>query len=105
MKLILVTALAGMLSTVAEACTLSESDFTALAASPSHLTKSEFDALTPTMQRVVCSTRTYIAHVDAQKGVLKDVESYSRKWLTSAENARIVAAGNALVEKKMYRRH
>ena len=105
MKFTLVTALAVMLSTMAQACTLSESDFKALNASPSHLTQSEFDALTPARQKAVCDTRTFIAHVDAHKGVITDIEPYSTKWLTSAENARIVAASNALVEKMIRDRH
>ena len=99
MKTFLFTAAFAVISTASHACVLSDNDIRSLAASPSHLTQSEFNALTPARQNAVCSTRAFIAHVDAQKGVITDIEPYSEKWLTSAENARIVAASNAFAEK------
>lgn len=81
-KTILLTAAFAVISTASHACVLSDSDINSLAASPSHLTQSEFDALTSARQNAVCSTRAFIAHVDAQKGIIKDIEPYSSKWLT-----------------------
>jgi hypothetical protein len=99
LKVSLLAASVIMFSTASQACNLSDNDFKALAASPSHLTRSDFDALTPARLKAVCDTRTFIAYVDAQKGVIEDIMPYSTKWLTSEENARIVAASDAYVEK------
>lgn len=104
MKVSLLAASVIMFSTACQACNLSDNDVKALAGSPSHLTRSEFNALTPARMKAVCDTRTFIAHVDAQKGVITDIEPYSTKWLTDAENARVVAATNALVEKMIRER-
>jgi len=101
MKSLLLAALAASIPTAVEACTLSEADLTSLAASPSHLTASEFAAAPPIQQKSVCSSRAFIAHVDAQKGVIKNIEGYNGKYLTAAENARIVAASNALIERQI----
>jgi hypothetical protein len=105
MKTILWTAAFAVISTASQACVLSDSDISSLAASPFPLTQSEFDALTPARQNAVCSTRAFIARVDAQKGIIKVIEPYSTKWLTPAENARIVAASNVLVEKMIREGH
>jgi hypothetical protein len=55
--------------------------------------------------RMPFSTRAFIANVDAQKGIIKDIEPYSSKWLTLAEDGRIVTASNAMVEKMIRERH
>jgi len=98
MKFFMAAALAGMASTAAQACTLSEDDFTALAASPSHVTPSEFPHLQASQQKSICETRLFIAHIDAQNGVIKEIEPYSIKYLSPAENKRVVAASNAFLD-------
>jgi hypothetical protein len=98
MKLFVVAALAGMVSTAAQACTLSDDDFKALAVSPSHIAPSEFPHLQASQQKSICDTRTFIAHIDAQNGVIKEIEPYSTKYLSPAENKRVVAASNAFLE-------
>src|SRR5579859_735045 len=98
MKLIVVAALAGMVSTTAQACTLSEGDFKALALSPSRIAPSEFPHLQANQQKSICDTRAFIAHIDAQNGVIKKIEPYSTKYLSPAENNRVVAASNAFLE-------
>lgn len=88
------TSSAGAPTTTAQTCTPTESDFTSLAASPSKLTSGGFSALTPAQQKSVCSTRAFIKEVDAQGGVFNTMGSYSTKYLSSAENDRIVDASN-----------
>ena len=53
-----------------------------------------------------CSTIVSWAHwiwvkscVDAQKGVITEIKNYSTKYLTPAENQRIVEASNDLIAK------
>jgi hypothetical protein len=99
MKILLLAALAALISTAAQACTPSDSDFKALATSPSRLTPSEFSTLTPAQQESVCVTRAYIEQVDAQKGVINKIGAYSTKYLSPAENDRIVDAVNAHLER------
>jgi hypothetical protein len=77
-----------------QACTPSDSDFSALAASPSRLTPSAYSALAPAQQKSVCDTRAFLRQVDAQKGVVTKIGSYSTKYLSPAENDRIVDATN-----------
>src|SRR5260370_13615708 len=89
MKVLLLAALAVLISTAAQACTPSESDFQSLVASPSHLTPSEFSALTPAYQNAVCLTRAFIKQVDDQKGVLTHVKAYSARYLTPKEKLRL----------------
>jgi hypothetical protein len=84
-----------------QTCTPTESDFASLAASPSKLTSSGFSALTPAQQKSVCSTRAFIKEVDAQGGVFNTMGSYSTKYLSSAENDRIVEASNDYLERIM----
>ncbi len=93
-RILFLAAAAVVSSTAAEACTPSTSDFDALAASPSHLTPGEFSALSPERQELVCSTRAFIKQIDAQKGVMNKIETYSMKYLSPAENDRIVQATN-----------
>src|SRR5260370_35240543 len=99
MKILLLAALAALISTAARAWTPSDGDFKALATSPSRLTGSEFSALTPAQQESVCVTRAYIKQVDAQKGVINKIGAYSTKYLSPAENDRIVDAVNAHLER------
>ena len=87
-------ALALTFSTACQACNLSDNDFKALAASPSLLTPSKFSALAPKQQEMVCSTRAFIKKIDAQKGVMDKDEEYYIKYLSPAENDRIVRATN-----------
>ncbi len=106
MKLLLVAALAVMLSTAAQACMPSADDFKSLAASPSHLTPDGFSALTPAEQEWVCNSRTAIKRLDMQKGLMIDstikiTNTYRAKYLTSAERKRIVDAGNNWFNKTM----
>jgi hypothetical protein len=99
MKVLLLAAWAMVFSTAGQACTLSDNDVKALVASPSHLTQSEFSTLPPERQELVCSTRAFIKQIDAQKGVMKKMEKYSTKYLSSAENDRMIDASNALLAK------
>lgn len=101
MKILLLAALAVLISTAAQACTPSESDFQSLAASPSQLTPSGFSALTPVYQNAVCLTRAFIKQVDDQKGVLTDVKAYSARYLTAAEKLRLEKATEDLVVKTL----
>ncbi len=101
MKVLLLAAWAVLISTAAQACTPSESDFRALAESPSHLTPSGFSALTPPYQNAVCLTRAFIKQVDDQKGVLTDVKAYSIKYLTLAEKLRVQKATEDLTVKTL----
>jgi hypothetical protein len=99
MKTVILAALAVVTSTAAQACNLSDDDFKSLAASPSHLTASEFATLTAARQKAVCDSRAFIAYVDAQKGVINELGPYSTKWVSPVENDRIVAASNAYLER------
>jgi hypothetical protein len=101
MKVLFLAALAVLISTAAQACTPSESDFQSLATSPSHLTPSDFSALTPAYQNAVCLTRAFIKQVDDQKGVLTDVKAYSARYLTPAEKLRVEKASEDLVVKTL----
>jgi hypothetical protein len=85
---------AKLISPAAQACTPSGSDFKALAASPSRLTPSAYSTLTPAQQKSVCDTRAFLKEVDAQKGAINKIGSYSTKYLSPAENDRIVDASN-----------
>jgi hypothetical protein len=106
MKVLMLAVLAILTSEAAQACTLSDDDFKALAASPSHLTPSEFSSLTAARQNSVCDTRVFIKHVDAQKGIINELGPYSTKYLTPAEYDRIVAASNAYLGRLIKaRRH
>ncbi len=99
MKSLMLVALAITTSTAAQACTLSDDDFKALTASPSHLTPNEFSTLTSAQQKAVCDTRAFIEYVDAQKGIISKLGPYSTKYLAPIENTRIVDASNAYVER------
>jgi hypothetical protein len=99
MKILILAALAIATSAPSQACTLSDDDFKALAASPSHLMPSEFPALSSAQQNSVCQTRVFIKQVDAQKGIINELGPYSTKYLTAAEYDRIVAASNAYLER------
>ena len=101
MKVLLFAALALLISTAAQACTPSEGDFQALAASPSHLTPSGFSALAPVNQNSVCLTRAFIKQVDDQKGVITVVKGYAAEYLSPAELKRIQDASDDLVVKIM----
>lgn len=94
MKVSLLAASVVVFSTACQACNLSDNDFKALAASPSHLTPSQFSALAPKQQEMVCTTRAFIQKIDAQKGVMNKDEEYYIKYLSPAENERIVKATN-----------
>ena len=99
MKILVLAALAVLTPAATQACTLSDDDFKALAASPSHLMPSEFSTLTPARQNSVCDTRVFIKHVDARKGIINELGPYSTKYLTPAEFDRITAASNAYLER------
>ena len=101
MKVLLLAALGVLMSTAAQACTPSESDFQSLAASPSQLTPSAFSALPPLSQNAVCVTRAFLKEVDDQKGVITDVKGYSAKYLTPAEHQRIEDASEVFMEKTL----
>lgn len=99
MKILFLAVVTVLISTAAQACTPSDDDFKALATSPSRLTASDFSTLTPAQQESVCITRAYIKQVDAKKGVINKIGAYSTKYLSPAENDRIVAATNAHLER------
>src|SRR5258708_27518388 len=99
MNFLVVSALVAMISTTAQACNPSDSDFKALAASPSRLTPGEFSGLPPERQELVCSTRVFIRQIDAQKGIMNEMEKYSPKYLSPAENDRMIDASNAFLTK------
>jgi hypothetical protein len=101
MKFSLLVALAIIFSTAGQACSLSADDIEALAASPSHLTPSDFSAAPPQQQEMVCSTRAFIKKIDAQKGNMTEMEKYSTKYLTPAENHRMIAASDKYLDKIM----
>jgi hypothetical protein len=94
MRILLLAAMAMIVSTAAQACTLSDGDFKSLAASPSHLTPDDFSTLAPEQQAMVCSTRVFIKKIDAQRGVMTQMEKYSTKYLSPAENDRMVDASD-----------
>jgi hypothetical protein len=73
---------------------LSDSDIKALAESPSHLTAAQFSALTPKQQGFVCDSRAFVKRVDDQKGVINAIGNYGTRYLSPAENDRIVDATN-----------
>lgn len=95
------TSAAAPTSMTAQTCTPTDSDFKSLAASPSKLTASGFSALTPAQKKSVCSTRAFIKELDAQGGVFNTMGSYSTKYLSSAENDRIVDASNDYLDRIM----
>lgn len=101
MKVLLLAALSVLISTAAQACTPSESEFQALAESPSHLTPSGFSALTPVYQNSVCQTRAFIKRVDDQKGVITEIKGYSSKYLTPSEKLRVEKATEDLAVKTL----
>ncbi len=78
---------------------LSDSDFKALAASPSRLTPSAFSTLTPVLQNSVCGTRAFLDEIDAKKGAITEVKGYTAKYLTSAEKERVTKATMELSNK------
>ena len=85
-------------------CTLSDSDIQALALSPSHLTAAGYLALAPTTQKSVCNTRAAITQLDLQKGIVTDATlkitmAYSAKYMSPAENDRMVDASNDYLAK------
>ena len=43
---------------------------------------------------MVCSTRVFIKKIDAQRGVMTQMEKYSTKYLSPAENDRMVDASD-----------
>jgi hypothetical protein len=94
MKVLLLAVIVALVSTAAQACAPSENDYKALAESPSHLTPAMFSALTPDQQNRVCETRAFMAKVDANNGVMTEMDDYSIKYLSPAENQRMIAASN-----------
>ena len=94
MRILLLASMIMIISSVAQACTPSDGDFKSLAASPSHLTPSDFSALAPERQAMVCSTRAFIKKIDAQRGVMTEMEKYSIKYLSPAENDRMSDASD-----------
>lgn len=77
-----------------ETCTPPDSDFQALALSPSKLSPEGFSALAPAQQKLVCGTRQFNKQIAAQKGIMDKMKRYSPKYLSPAENDRIVDAGD-----------
>jgi hypothetical protein len=94
MKTLLLAVVIAMVSTAAEACAPSKDDYKALAESPSHLTPAMFSALTPDQQNRVCETRVFMAKIDANHGVMTHMDDYSIKYLSPAENQRMITATN-----------
>ncbi len=88
-------------STADQSCTPSPSDFAALAASPSHLTPQAFSPLTPAQKKSVCGTRAFMKLVDEQKGVMNEMGLYSTKYLSPAENNRMVDASTDFLARIM----
>jgi hypothetical protein len=85
-------------------CTLSDSDVQALALSPSHVTAAGFLTLAPEAQKWVCNTRAAIRQLDLQNGVVTDATlkitmAYSTKYMSPAENDRMVDASNVWFAK------
>src|SRR5438445_13875593 len=80
-------------------CRLSDSDVQALALSPSHVTPASFLAFPSTGQKGVCNTRAAVKQLDLQKDVVTDATlkitmAYSAKYMSPAENDRMVDAVN-----------
>ncbi len=48
---------------------------------------------------MVCDTRIFIKQIDAQNGIMTKMEKYSTKYLSPAENDRMVDASNAYLAK------
>jgi hypothetical protein len=84
-------------------CVLSNSDVQALALSPSHFTAEQFASASADEQKRVCRTRAAVKQFDADGGVLKPetvkvTMAYSTKYLSPAENDKIVDASNVWLE-------
>jgi hypothetical protein len=101
MKALLLAVVVAMVSTAAQACAPSDSDYKALAESPSHLTPAMFAALTPDQQNRVCETRVFMAKIDANNGVMTEMDDYSIKYLSPAENGRMITASNNFTNSLM----
>ncbi len=82
-----------------EICTLSGSDYPALALSPSQLTPEGFAALPPARQELVCSTRAFSKQVEMQGGFIDNMGKYSPKYLSPAENKLIVEASDDYLQR------
>jgi hypothetical protein len=94
----LLTAAAFFLTSQAWACTPSDSDFEALAASHSGLTPSAFSALPQEDKDTVCMTRAFIRKFEAQNEVISGPESYSNDYLSADELERTVRANRAYLK-------
>jgi hypothetical protein len=88
----LLTAAALFLTSQTWACTPSDSDFKALAASASRLTPSEFAALPQEDKDLVCETRAFVRKFEAPNYVMNEPESYSNDYLNADETERVVRA-------------
>jgi hypothetical protein len=94
----LLTAAALFLTSQAWACTPSDSDFKALAASASGLTPSGFSALPQEDKDLVCLTRAFIQKFEAQNEVISAPESYSNDYLSADEVQRTARANRAYIK-------
>lgn len=100
----LLTAAALFLTSQAWACTPSDSDFKALAASASGLTPGRFSALPQEDKDVVCMTRAFIRKFEAQNDVISGPESYSNDYLSADEIERTVRANRIYLKSVLERR-
>ncbi|HXT01592.1 MAG TPA: hypothetical protein VN915_13025 [Elusimicrobiota bacterium] len=83
------------------ACTPTAEDYQSLAESPSHLTQDKWANLSAAQQKSVCDSRAFIKLVDDQGGQIDKIGSYSIKYLSPAENDRIVDATNQYLYRIM----
>src|SRR5260370_26188217 len=100
----LLTVAALFLTSQAWACTPSDSDFKALAASASGLTPSGFSALPQEDKDVVCETRAFIRKFEAQNEVMSEPERYSNDYLSADEIERTVPANRIYLKRILEQR-
>ena len=100
----LLTAAALFLTSQTWACTPSDSDFKALAASASRLTPSGFAALPKEDKDLVCETRAFVRKFEAQNEVLNGADVYSLDYLSADEVERTTRANRAYLKKVLSQR-
>jgi hypothetical protein len=101
-SLLMATAL--FLTSQTWACTPSDSDFKALAASPSRLTPSGFAALSQEDKDLVCEARAFVRKFEAPNYVMHEAEIYSNDYLSADETARVVSATRVYLKNLLMQR-
>jgi hypothetical protein len=101
MKILLAAALLSTAASAAPPCALSDADRQALAASPAKLDAAAAAALPAAKQALICDTRAFLRQIDAQNGRVEKVGSYSPRYLSPDENARVTAAVDEFINRAL----